>query len=143
MSEALNLKLLLFVIFHLPVISLEALLVLHKISMMSKTSVKTLKLEIVPVPSFWLFTFLFCINSDIQTGFYSSCSRMRNYMIKNSCRKRQMALELFKISCENCRNSNWKSRIKFLHLIEFSLYFIASWKFAWNNTMAAFLNFCP
>ena len=31
---------------------LEALLVLHKISMMSKTSVKTLKLEIVPVTSF-------------------------------------------------------------------------------------------
>ena len=64
MSEALNLKLLLFVIFHLPVISLEALLVLHKISMMSKTSVKTLKLEIVPVSSFSMFTFLFCNKSD-------------------------------------------------------------------------------
>ena len=68
MSEALNLKLLLFVIFHLPVISLEALLVLHKISMMSKTSVKTLKLEIVPVSSFSMFTFLFCNKSDTITN---------------------------------------------------------------------------
>ena len=127
MSEALNLKLLLFVIFHLPVISLEALLVLHKISMMSKTSVKTLKLEIVPVSSYSMFTFSFCNKSEIQTGFYSSCLHLRNCaMIKNSCRKRQMAVELFKISCEKCRNSNCKSRIKFLHLIEFSSYFIAS-----------------
>ena len=70
MSEALNLKSLFFVIFHLPVISLEALLVLHKISMMSKTSVKTLKLEIVLVAAFSLFTFLFCIESEIQTGLF-------------------------------------------------------------------------
>ena len=58
MSEALNLKLSLFVIFHLPVNSLEALLALHKVSMMSKISVKTLKLKFVPVTSFLLFTFL-------------------------------------------------------------------------------------
>ena len=70
MSEALNLKLLLLVIFHLPVISLEALLVLHKISMMSKTSVKTLKLEIVPVSSYSMFTFSFCNKPEIQTGLF-------------------------------------------------------------------------